>query len=81
MITHIEAMKEKGKRDFMASNETVNMMNSYKTDGETDSRSKFSKPNSPNKIRISDGRVSAKDINAKETPLVIRSNEQSMITY
>ena len=78
MITHIEAMKGRGKRDFINSNDTVNIVNSYKTDGETDSRTKISKPGSPSpdKIRISDGRSSAKDINTKEGILVIRSTEK-----
>ena len=76
MITHIEAMKGRGKRDFINSNDTVNIVNSYKTDGETDSRTKISKPSSPGKIHISDGRSSAKDINTKEGILVIRSTEK-----
>ena len=75
MVTRIEAMKGKGQREFINSNDTVNIVNSYKTDGETDSKLKFSKPNSPSKIHISDGRSSAKDIKAQEPSLIIRSNE------
>ena len=76
MITHIDPMKGRGKRDFINSNDTVNIVNSYKTDGETDSRTKISKPGTPGKIHISDGRSSAKDINKKEGVLVIRSTEK-----
>ena len=76
MITHIEAMKGRGKRDFINSNDTVNIVNSYKTDGETDSRTKISKPGSPGKIHVSDGRSSAKDINTKDGIFVIRSTEK-----